>query len=264
MLQHIRRQLPHESLLYFADSGFAPYGDKPETVIVQRSLAIAQFLLAQGIKALVVACNTATAAAIAAIRQVYPALIVVGVEPGLKPAIALSKTGVVGVLATSRTLDSRKFIALRDQLAQEHKVRFLPQACVGLVDQIEKGELQSQATALLLQRYIVPLVADGADTLVLGCTHYPFVLPLIQQICAQLSTQISKPAADMAIVDTGDAVARQLARLLNRHDCANLSASQGSLNTFTTGPHSSLSNALGNLLKLENANELVQSLVFAQ
>ncbi|WP_394780068.1 glutamate racemase [Undibacterium sp.] len=256
VLQHIRRLLPHESLLYFADSGFAPYGDKPKAIIVQRSLAIAQFLLAQGIKALVVACNTATAAAISAIRQAYPSLIVIGVEPGLKPAIALSKSGVIGVLATRRTLESHKFIALKDQLAEESKVSFLPQPCIGLADQIEKGELQSHATTQLLQRYITPLIAQGADTLVLGCTHYPFVLPLIQQ----LLQQAGKPASAVNIVDTGEAVARQLERLLKQNGHLNQENQPGSLSAYTTGPRSGLSNALGNLLKLPDAKELVQAL----
>ncbi|HTD04741.1 glutamate racemase [Undibacterium sp.] len=258
VLQHIRRQLPHESLLYFADSDFAPYGDRPEAVIVQRSLAIAQFLLTQDIKALVVACNTATAAAIAAIRQAYPALIVVGVEPGLKPAIALSKTGIVGVLATSRTLQSQKFVALRDHLSKEGEVRFLTQACVGLADQIEKGELQSPATALLLHRYIAPLIAGGADTLVLGCTHYPFVRPLIEQVIHQV-----KQAADVSVIDTGEAVARQLARLLAAKDCLNPTPAIGSLSTYATGSHSSFRNALSKLLQLDNADELVQEVTFA-
>ncbi|MFZ6645284.1 glutamate racemase [Undibacterium sp. TJN25] len=259
VLQHIRQLLPHESLLYFADSGFAPYGDKPEAVIVQRSLAIAQFLLVQGIKALVVACNTATAAAIAAIRQAHPSLIVIGVEPGLKPAIALSKTGIIGVMATRRTLESQKFIALKTQLSKESKVSFLPQACVGLADQIEKGELQSQATALLLQRYVAPLIAQGADTLVLGCTHYPFVLPLIRQ----LLQQSGKQASDVSIVDTGDAVARHLQRLLMQDCCLHAAGSPGTLGTYTTGPRSGLSNALHNLLKLDDAKELVQALALA-
>lgn len=259
VLQHIRRQLPHEALLYFADSAFAPYGDKPESAIVQRSLSVAKFLLAQGIKALVVACNTATAAAIAAIRQAYPSLIVIGVEPGLKPAIALSKTGIVGVMATSGTLESKKFIALRDQLSREHKTVFLSQACVGLADQIEKGELQSPATALLLHRYMAPLISAGADTLVLGCTHYPFVQSLMQQII----TQAGKQVTDIGIVDTGNAVARQLVSLLSQGAALNPATGAGSLQAYTTGSSSSFSNALSNLLQLKNTKALVQAATFA-
>ncbi|HCN91525.1 MAG TPA: glutamate racemase, partial [Oxalobacteraceae bacterium] len=114
VLRHIRRQLPHEHLLYFADSGFAPYGDKPEHAIVARALAIAEFLLQRGAKALVIACNTATAAAIAALRAAYPAMPVIGVEPGLKPAAALTQSRTVGVLATDSTLASAKFNLLRE------------------------------------------------------------------------------------------------------------------------------------------------------
>ncbi|GGC59443.1 glutamate racemase [Undibacterium terreum] len=263
VLQHIRQQLPHESLLYFADSAFAPYGDKPEAVIVQRSLGIAQFLLAQGVKALVVACNTATAAAIAAIRHTYPSLIVVGVEPGLKPAIAASNTGLIGVMATRRTLESQKFIALRDQLSEAHQVKFLPQACVGLADQIEKGELQSQATALLLQGYIHPLIEQGADTLVLGCTHYPFVRPLIERVIEQMIPRTGGQKHAVCIIDTGEAVARQLAKLLHVND--RLAATEGvaDMRAYTTGSPSDMSNALNNLLKMKNAKQMVQAVQFA-
>jgi glutamate racemase len=141
VLRHIHADLPHEHLLYFADSGYAPYGERSETEIVDRSLAIAQFLLAQGAKALVVACNTATAAAISALRGRYPALIVVGIEPGLKPAAQQTRSRQVGVLATRSTLASARFIMLRDQLSAATGVSFHGAACSGLADQIERGAL---------------------------------------------------------------------------------------------------------------------------
>ena len=147
VLRHVRAQLPQETLIYFADSAFAPYGGKPEALVIARTLAVADFLVAQGIKALVVACNTATAAAITAVRERYPDLPVVGVEPGLKPAALCSVSRVVGVLATERTLASARFQALEMQLSAATGVRFLPQPCVGLADQVEKGELRSPATA---------------------------------------------------------------------------------------------------------------------
>jgi glutamate racemase len=245
VLRHIRTQLPHEHLLYFADAGFAPYGDKPENVLVARALAIAEFLVGRGAKALVVACNTATAAAIAALRASYPAMPVVGVEPGLKPAAALTQSATVGVLATDRTLASAKFNLLREQISAATGVRFLTQVCIGLADQVEKGELQSAATALLVHSYVAPLIAQGADTLVLGCTHYPFVQPLIEQA----AMRVGKSA--VTIVDTGEAVARQLLRLLEQHGLRNLARDAATLEAFTTGSRTTLATAFATLLKLD-------------
>lgn len=243
VLRHIRAGLPAEDLLYFADSGYAPYGGRSEEEIAARSLAIAAFLIEQGARALVVACNTATAAAIKALRAHYPTLPLVGVEPGLKPGAAQTKSGIVGVLATERTLASEKFRLLREQVAAATGVRFETQACIGLADQVEKGELHSPATALLVRRYVEPLLERGADTLVLGCTHYPFVQPLIEEIANRIT---SRPTA---IVDTGEPVARQLMRLLGEY---RRSANRpGMVSGFTTGSASGLRNAFAGLLKLE-------------
>lgn len=244
VLRHIHAQLPHEDLLYFADSGFAPYGNKPEEVIVARSLAIAEFLLQRGAKALVVACNTATAASIKALRELYPDLPVVGVEPGLKPAATITHTGTVGVLATERTLSSKKFKILLDQISTSTKVHFLLQACNGLADQVEKGELHSPATGIMLTDYVAPLLQQDADTLVLGCTHYPFVQPLIEEI---VHRQTAEP---ITIIDTGDAVARQLVRMLSQHELARTTDNKGTIQGFTTAAQTTLSTAFANLLGL--------------
>jgi glutamate racemase len=241
VLRHIRSCLPREDLLYFADAGYAPYGGRSEDEIVARSLGIAQFLLQRGAKALVVACNTATAAAIKALRERYPALPIVGVEPGLKPAAALTKSGVVGVLATRSTLASAKFERLREQLAAATSVTFVPRACIGLADQIEKGELHSAATAVMLRGFLEPLIEQGADTLVLGCTHYPFVQPLIEEIVARLSTR------PVEIVDTGEPVARQLARLLVERGLLR-DGDSGAVSAFTTGSETALTTAFFRLL----------------
>jgi glutamate racemase len=245
VLRHIQASLPHESLLYVADSGFAPYGDKSEQAVVARTLTIAAFLLERGAKALVVACNTATAAAIKGLRERYPGLPVVGVEPGLKPAAAMSSTKTVGVLATERTLASIKFALLHEQIALATGVRFLLQPCNGLADQIEKGDLHSAATFSMVQRYVVPLIAQGADTLVLGCTHYPFVHALIEDaVRGAAPYQIN-------IIDTGEAVARQLARLLAQQGLLCPAAAIGSMTAFTTGSHTALSAAFSKLLQLQ-------------
>lgn len=245
VLRHIRASLPHEQLLYVADTGFAPYGDKPEHLVIDRSLAIADFFIRQHrIKALVIACNTATAAAIEVLRRQYPTLPIVGVEPGLKPATTLTTTHIVGVLATERTLASAKFLSLREQISAATSVCFLPQPCIGLADQVEKGELHSAATALLLQRYVTPLIQQNADTLVLGCTHYPFVQPLIEKIVKGITTRPT------AIVDTGKAVARQLSRLLDQQKLHSSSEKDNALLAFTTGSKTALKHAFSSLLQL--------------
>ena len=244
VLRHVRTLLPNEELLYFADSGFAPYGEKPESVIVERALGIAAFLLRFNIKAMVVACNTATAAAIAALRERYPELQVVGVEPGLKPAAALTRSGVVGVLATAGTLASDKFQKLQQQISAATGVTFITQACNGLADQIEKGELRSRDTAALVQRYVAPLLDQKADTLVLGCTHYPFVEPLITKVAASADGSVQ-------LVDTGEPVARQLERLLNQHGLLRADTPpQGTLSAYTTGSRTTLVTAFRVLLDL--------------
>jgi glutamate racemase len=247
VLRHIRAQLPHEHLLYFADSGFAPYGGKPEQVVAERSLAIAGFLIAQGAKALVVACNTATIAAIKLLREHYPDLPIVGVEPGLKPAAAATTSGTVGVLATERTLTGEKFLLLRDQISLASNARFLLQPCHGLVDQIELGELDTEATNAMLARYIAPLLEQGADTLVLGCTHYPLVQASIESIIAKATPR------KVALIDTGEAVARQLARLLGARGClvAPADGVPASLTTFTSASATALSAAFSSLLGID-------------
>ena len=245
VLRHIQAQLPQENLLYFADSGFAPYGGKTEQFIADRALAITDFLLQHGAKAIVVACNTATAAAIKALRARHPQLPLVGVEPGLKPAAALTKNNTIGVLATERTLASNKFKHLSEQISASTGVRVLTQACIGLADQIEKGELQSATTAQLVQRYVTPLIEQGADILVLGCTHYPFVLPLLQSATRRAAS------LPVTIIDTGQPIALQLARLLKNHALLNVSENPGLLRTFTTGSETALKIALSNLLHLQ-------------
>lgn len=201
VLQHIRQQLPDARLIYVADSGHVPYGDKSPEYIEQRSHAITRFLLGQGAQAIVIACNTATAAAAASLRAQYQVPIV-GMEPAVKPAVAATKSGVVGVLATVGTLASARFAALLEKYAGN--VEIITQGCPGLVEQIERGELTSSTTRDLLQRYTEPLLAKGADTLILGCTHYPFITPLLHEVVGE----------NITLIDTGAAVARELKRRL--------------------------------------------------
>jgi glutamate racemase len=206
VLREIRARLPQESLLYLADSGHVPYGEKSPEFIRQRCRTIAAFLLEQGAKALVLACNTATAAGVAELRELYPQLPLVGMEPAVKPAAQATRSGVVGVLATTGTLKSAKFAALLDRFASD--VRVITQPCPGLVECIEAGELDTPATRALLRGFVQPLIEQGCDTLILGCTHYPFVKPLL----------IEMLPGTVTLVDTGAAVARHLETVLAAHN----------------------------------------------
>ncbi|KVT72995.1 glutamate racemase [Burkholderia ubonensis] len=202
VLRAVRAQLPDESFVYVADSRNAPYGPRDEAFITERTLAIGEWLAREGAKALVVACNTATAQSIAAIRERL-AIPLVGVEPGIKPAAALSASGIAGVLATQSTLASARFQALLDRYGAGR--RFICQPGHGLVEAVERGDTNSPALRALLDGYLQPMLDAGADTLVLGCTHYPFFTETIRDLVGNRLT----------IVDTSDAIARQLARVLD-------------------------------------------------
>lgn len=211
VLRAVRAILPHERLIYVADSAYAPYGEKDDDFIVDRTMAIGEWLVAQGAKALVVACNTATAQSIAFVRERL-AIPLVGVEPGVKPAAAISKTRVVGVLATAVTLRSARFQSLLDRYAQD--CRFICQPGHGLVQAVERCDTSSPQLMALLESYLAPMLDANADTLVLGCTHYPFLDRAIREIAGER----------LHIVDTSVAIGRQLDRLLDAHALRNTDA----------------------------------------
>lgn len=220
VLKHIHAHLPHENLLYFADSLYAPYGNKTPEFIIERAIYIADFLIEKRAKALVVACNTATAAAISHLRHHY-VLPIIGMEPAVKPAAAATKTGVVGVLATVGTLKSAQFAALLEHYGQNIEV--VTQACHGLVERVERGELNTGITRKLVRQYVEPLLEAGADTIVLGCTHYPFVRDLIAEVAGE----------GVALVDTGSAVARQLQQRLDEANLINNQSASGQVTIWT-------------------------------
>jgi len=207
ILKALRAELPHECFIYIADSGHAPHGERDDAHVVARSLAIAKYLVEENIKALVVACNTATAAAIDLLRATYPKLPIIGVEPALKPAAAISRTKHIGVMATRSTLGSARFIALLT--AQSDQARFTLLRCDGLAEAIEQSSQSSNTTELIAVCASIIGVAglsniqkepkNSIDTLVLGCTHYPFAA---RHIAAQVGESVQ-------LIDTGDAVARQ-------------------------------------------------------
>jgi glutamate racemase len=214
VLHEIRRELPGEDLLYVADSGHAPYGDKSAHEIEARSIEIVEFLISQRAKAIVVACNTATGVAIKALRNRFP-LPIIAMEPAVKPAAAHTKSGVIGVLATSRTIASDNFAKLHERFGTE--VKILMQACPGLVEQVEAGNLSGDETRALLERYVLPLLAQQADTIVLGCTHYPFLAPLIREIAG----------ATVTVIDPSAAIARELRRRLASADLLSAESREG-------------------------------------
>ena len=221
VLHHIRRTLPHARLIYVADSAHVPYGDKTPEYIEQRSHTLTRFLIAQGAQAIVIACNTATAAAAASLREQFT-LPIVGMEPAVKPAVAATKSGVVGVLATIGTLESARFAALLGRYGEE--VEIITQGCPGLVERVEQGELDSAQTRELVARYTAPLLVRGADTLILGCTHYPFLAPVISDVVG----------ADITLVDTGAAVARHLQRRID-NELPSATSNDNSVHFYTSG-----------------------------
>lgn len=225
VLRALRERLPQEDYFYFADTRFLPYGDRPETFLRERGLLIAEALARRGAKALVIACNTATAAAAESIRAASR-LPIVALEPGVKPAAALTRSGVIGVLATTRTLHSERFQRLVGNHA--HHLQVVAQACPGLAEAIETQGADSADVDRLLDSFVAPLAAAGADVVVLGCTHYPWVAAAIAR----------RMPAGTALLDTGEPVARQLERLLATGNL--LGGGHGRLTVATSGAPASV------------------------
>ncbi len=223
VLNELRRTLPHEDFIYYADSGYCPYGGRPQSEILARASTITEFLLAQHAKLIVVACNTATIAAVEYLRATYPTPFI-GMEPAIKPAIAQTRSGVIGVLATGAALAGERFHRLLAQHSAGH-VRIITQPCPGLVEQVEAGDLDGPATSALVEHYTRPVVAAGADTLVLGCTHYPFLRPVIGAVVGP----------EIHLLDTGAAVARQTRRVLEREGLLTSAKTAGSVAWHTSG-----------------------------
>lgn len=221
VLRAIRARLPQAELLYVADSGHAPYGERGDAYVCARSLVIADFLRKHGAQVLVIACNTATAAAVTGLRARYPDWLIVGVEPGIKPAAALTRNGRVGVMATTGTLHSERFRLLAQAHAAHIDLRL--QACPGLAAAIEAGDVDAPAVLERVSACCAPLREQAVDTVVLGCTHYPFVAHHIQDAMGD----------QVQLIDTSEAVARRTESL-----CTTLtagSATPGRIRLWSTG-----------------------------
>lgn len=196
--------MPCEDLIYIGDSAWCPYGPKSTQEIQRRVFTITDYLIEQGCQIIVIACNSATIAAIEALRATYP-LPFVGMEPAVKPAAAITKTGIIGVMATEASIAGEKFHKLVHDHAHAHGVTVITRPCPNFVDLVEHGDLDSPLAQRIVEEETTPLIETGADVLVLGCTHYPFLRPLIQEIAG----------SDIQILDTGAAVARHVEELLS-------------------------------------------------
>jgi glutamate racemase len=223
ILREIRRLLPAEDVVFFADQAHVPYGPRPLAEVRGFSEGIAHFLLRQDAKLIVVACNTASAAALRHLRSLFPGIPFVGMEPAVKPAAETTASRVVGVLATPATFEGELFASVVERFGGG--VRVLQQTLPGLVERIEAGDLDSQGTQAILEDALNPLLAKGVDTLVLACTHYPFVIPLIQQIAGP----------GVRVIDPSPAIARQTRRVLSARGLAASGDRQGNVTFQTSG-----------------------------
>ena len=246
ILDEALRQLPQHDYIYLADSANAPYGERSSEWIAARSLALCTQLLNKGCDAIVVACNTATAEAIAQIRDEL-AIPVIGVEPGIKPASMQTQNGIVGVLATEATLKSDKFNALLATLPSN--CQFIKQAGAGLVPLIEAGQADSEATLELLAKHLEAIQDAGADTLVLGCTHYPFLRRAIRKLLGE----------SINLIDTSEAVVRQLKRQLELQDKTSRAAQSCTLTFISSKDEQSLLNMAKELMASDMTSHHIQA-----
>ena len=223
VLREVRKQLPSEHLIYFGDQAKVPYGSRPIEELQQLGEGVTRFLCEQRCKLVVIACNTASAAALKHLRALYPDLPIVGMEPAVKPAAEQTASGKVGVLATPSTFAGALYASVIERFA--HDVQVFQHTCPGLVAQIEKGYLSTAKTRRILEDAILPMLDAGVDTLVMGCTHYPFVIPLIDNI-----TQ-----GRARVIDPAPAIARQVRRVLEQRDLLNPIALPGKVDFYTSG-----------------------------
>ena len=247
VLRSIREQMPEEDVIYFGDQGHVPYGPRSMEQIQNFSEGITKFLLKHDSKIIVVACNTASAAALKYLRATFPGISFVGMEPAVKPAAETTKTGRVGVLATPATFQGALYASVVERFGAE--VELFQHTCPGLVGQIEKGDLDSSATRTILENALNPMLDKNIDTVVLGCTHYPFVIPLIEQIVGD--------AKRVRVIDPAPSVARQVRRLLEADGMKNQSGKDGRVRYITSGDGASMKSMLTLLLETDGEVESV-------
>jgi glutamate racemase len=242
--REIARQLPHEDTLYFADQIHIPYGPRSLQQIRSFSETITRFLLERGCKIIVVACNAASAAALKYLRATFPDVPFVGMEPAVKPAAETTHTGVVGVLATPATFQGELFASVVERFA--NGVQLVKEVCPGLVQQVEAGRLDTPDTLEMLDRFLQPIRAAGADTIVLGCTHYPFVIEAIRHL-----------APGVNVIDPAPAIARQVDRVLHERKLGGHADRIGQHRFVTSGDRDRFQDILQMLVKVETPGRRV-------
>ena len=245
VLRAMREQMPNESMIYFGDQRHVPYGPRSMEEIQKFSEGITRFLLEQNSKLIVVACNTASAAALKYLRGRFPDVPFVGMEPAVKPAAEITKTGKVGVLATPATFQGALYASVVERFGAG--VEFFQNTCPGLVGQIEKGELESNTTRAILEDALLPMLEKNIDTVVLGCTHYPFVIPLIERIVG----------ANVRVIDPAPSVARQVKRLLEASGKMNQTSKSLRVRFYTSADPVSMRSLLPLLLGTDGDVEAV-------
>jgi glutamate racemase len=239
VLREIRALLPAQPVIYFADQGHVPYGSRQIEEVRAFSHTITDYLLNHGAQLIVVACNTASVAALQSLRQAYPHIPFVGMEPAVKPAAQESHSKKVGVLATAATFQTAMYASVVERFAQG--VSIMENPCIGLVDEIEQGNLHGDKTRAILEKALLPMKAAGVDTIVMGCTHYPFVIPLIQSIVG----------TDVHVIDPAPAIARQTRRMLEAHNLLVTGKRKAAVRFITSGEAKAFRRSLRGLLNLD-------------
>ena len=246
ILREIRKQIPAQPLIYLADQAHVPYGQRSQDEVRGFAKEITRYLLAQGAGLIVVACNTASVAALKYLRDEFPQIPFVGMEPAVKPAAEQTNSGVIGVLATYATFHGEVYNSVVERFASN--VTVLQDHCPGLVAQIEKGDLSGPQTRKILEDALNPMLKKGIDTVVLGCTHYPFAIPLIEQIVGP----------SVRVIDPAPAVARQTLRLLSENGLLVKGSEAGAMRLCTTGSAEALAANLSIYLGYTTPVEFVQ------
>lgn len=241
VFREIRKLLPEQSYIYYSDSAHCPYGDKSKEYIIDRARSITRRLMGMGAEIVVVACNTATAAAISTLRKEFP-IKFIGMEPAIKPAAALTKTGVVGVLATAGTLKAEKYLDTREKWAQS--ITVVEHIGEGFVELVEKGQTSGAEAEAVVQNSLVPLLEAGADTIVLGCTHYPFLADTIKKVAAAHGAD----GNSFHLIDPAPAVARHLLEVMEAEGIQTVSPEGFSMELLCSGDRKGLLHTYNSLV----------------
>ena len=232
VFREIRKVLPEQSYIYYSDNAHCPYGEKSREYIIERAREISRFMLEKGCEIIVVACNTATAAAISSLRAEFPVKFI-GMEPAIKPAAQATESGVVGVLATAGTLKASKYLDTREKWAQN--VRIAEHIGQGFVELVESGNTSGPSAETTVRSSLLPLLEAGADTIVLGCTHYPFLTDTIQKVAAE-----SFPERNITVIDPAPAVARHLLKVMTEDGISEKSPDGYSIELHSSGDPTNL------------------------